>query len=105
MAAAVVNKHQLVKRLRESAGPILACGVERLELFGSFARDEGGPESDVDFLVRFRPGQKTYDNFLALSALLEELLGHSVELVTRESLSPYIAPSILSEAEDVALRA
>jgi len=103
--ASIVNKQQLLQRLRASAGPIFACGVKRLELFGSFVRDEGGPESDVDFLVEFQPGQKTYDNFLALSALLEDLLGQPVELVTRESLSPYLGPSILSEAEDVALRA
>lgn len=104
VTASIVNKDQLLERLRGSARPILDCGVERLELFGSFVRDEGGPESDVDLLVEFRPGEKTYDNLMALSILLEELLGHSVELVTRESLSPYLGPSILSEAEDCALR-
>jgi predicted nucleotidyltransferase len=101
----VANKAQLLQRLRASAEPILACGVKRLGLFGSFVRDQGRPDSDVDFLVEFQPGQKTYDSFLALSGLLEELLGQPVELVTRESLSPYLGPSILSEAEDVALRA
>jgi predicted nucleotidyltransferase len=101
----VFTKEQLLQRLRRNARPILDCGVERLELFGSFARNEGRPGSDIDLLVEFRPGWKTYDNFLALSVLLEALLGHPVELVTRESLSPYLGPSILSEAEDVALRA
>lgn len=105
MRPAIASKAQLLERVRASAAQIRACGVQRLELFGSYVRDEGGPGSDVDFVVEFNPGDKTYDNFLALSTLLEELLGHPVELVTRESLSPYLGPSILSEAEDVALRA
>ena len=105
MRSSIVKKDQLLECLRGSAGRILACGVERLELFGSFVRDQAGPGSDVDLLVEFRPGEKTYDNFLALSFLLEELLGHPVELVTREALSPYLGPKILSEAQDVALRA
>jgi predicted nucleotidyltransferase len=105
MTRPIVSKAQILERLRASAEQIRACGVRRLELFGSFVRDEGGPGSDIDFVVDFNPDEKTYDNFLALSKLLEELLGHPVELVTRESLSPYLGPSILNEAEDVALRA
>jgi hypothetical protein len=57
----------------------------------------------VDFLVEFEPGLKTYDNFLGLSYLLEEILGRSVELVTSEALSPYLGPRILLEAQDVPL--
>jgi predicted nucleotidyltransferase len=55
----------------------------------------------VDLLVDFQPGRKTYDNFLDLAELLEKILQRPVELITRESLSPYIGPRILQEAEDV----
>jgi hypothetical protein len=85
-----------------SAGPqIRALGVARLALFGSVLRDQAGPDSDVDLLVQFAPGAKTFDRFLALTDLLEGLLGRRVELVTTESLSPFIGPRILAEARDV----
>lgn len=99
----MLRKRQVLDRLRANAESIRRCGVERLDLFGSFVRDEGRPDSDVDFVVAFQPGAKTYDNLLALSDLLEELLDRRVELLTRESLSPYIGPEILREAEDVVL--
>ena len=70
-------------------------------LFGSVVRGEARPDSDVDLLVEFVPGQKSFDRFMALSDLLERLLGYSVELVTIESLSPFIGPHILAEAADV----
>jgi len=75
--------------------------VARLALFGSVLRDQARPDSDVDLLVQFAPGAKTYEHFLALSELLEERLGRHVELVTTEALSPYIGPRIMAEAQDV----
>jgi predicted nucleotidyltransferase len=80
---------------------ILRLGVRRLALFGSVQRNEARGDSDVDFLVEFGVGQKTFDGILALGELLERALGQRVELVTAESLSPYLRPYILSEAEDV----
>ena len=66
-------------------------------------RGEQHPGSDVDILVQFEPGQKSFDNFIGLAELLEELLHRRVELVTREGLSPYIGPRILADVEDVPL--
>jgi predicted nucleotidyltransferase len=87
--------------LAGSEPEIRALGVARLALFGSVLRNEARPDSDVDVLVEFVPGAKTYDHFLALSELLEQRLGRPVELVTTEALSPYIGPRILAEAQDV----
>jgi predicted nucleotidyltransferase len=99
------TKAETLGRLRDSAERIRACGVRRLDLFGSILRDDAQADSDVDLMVEFEPGAKSYDNFLRLSLLLEEVLGRRVELLTRESLSPYIGPRILEEAEHVALGA
>ncbi len=63
---------------------ITSLGVRRLALVGSVVRNEARPDSDVDVLVEFDPARKTFDNFLALSELLERLLDHPVELVTTE---------------------
>lgn len=82
---------------------IKALGVSRLGLFGSFVRGEQRPNSDVDILVDFERGRKTFDNFIELAFLLEELLQRPVELVTLEAISPYIRPYIESEVEYVSL--
>lgn len=105
MAAAVETRDDLVQRLAEAAPSVLALGVSRLALFGSFARGEGRAGSDIDLLVEFAAGRKTFDNFVALAALLENTLQRRVELVTPEALSPYLGPRILAEAQDVPLGA
>lgn len=88
-------------RLAQCKEQIEQLGVIAMSLFGSFARDDAGVDSDVDLLVTFAPGAKTFDRFMALAFLLEDTLGRTVELVTPESLSPYIGRHILNEAENV----
>jgi hypothetical protein len=101
MTTPVLNREQAIERLGECAAEIRALGVARLALFGSVLRGEPRADSDVDLLVQFEPGAKSYDRFLALSELLEARLGRSVELVTTEALSPFLGPRILAEAQDV----
>ncbi len=99
------SKDEILTRIQLHRERIQALGVERLGIFGSFVRGEQGGESDVDLLVEFRQGDKTFDHFMELSFFLEELLERRVELVTPEALSPYLGPYILSEVEDVPLAA
>lgn len=102
-AVGVRSKEDVIQRLRRHAGSLRALGVRQLGLFGSFVRAQPGPDSDVDLLVEFKPSEKTFDNFMELSFLLEELLQRKVELVTPEALSPFIGPHILAEVEYVLL--
>lgn len=95
------TKTDVIHRLQAAETDIRRLGVRRLALFGSVARDEAREGSDVDLLIEFDPGKKTYDRFLALCDLLESLVGHRVEVVTVEGLSPFIGPHILAEATDV----
>lgn len=88
-------------RLSACASEVRALGVARLALFGSVLRGEASADSDVDILVEFVPGAKSFDRFMDLADLLEEQLGRPVELVTTEALSPIIGPRILAEAKDV----
>ena len=85
--------------LFQNQARIRALGVQRLGLFGSFVREQRASESDIDLLVEFSEGKKTFDNFIELSFLLEDVLQRRVELITPDSLSPYIGPRILSEVE------
>jgi predicted nucleotidyltransferase len=105
MAEAVRTKEEIVRAIGENLSEIRSLGVKRLGLFGSFVRGEQGATSDVDILAEFEPGQRTFDHFIQLSFLLEELLGRRIELVTPEALSPYIGPHILEEVEYVSVAA
>ncbi len=101
MTPAALTRAEVEIRLAGTREEIFRLGVRRLALFGSVQRNEARADSDVDVLVEFEPGQKTFDHLLALGDLLEATLRHSVELVTAESLSPYLRPYILAEAQDV----
>lgn len=101
--AAVENKQVLITRLKNNSNKLKSFGIAKLGIFGSFVSDKPTDKSDVDFLVEFVPEKKNYDNFIALSFYLEELLERKVEIVTPQSLSKHIGPHILRNAEYVAL--
>jgi uncharacterized protein len=96
-----LTRNQTFEIIGRLEAEIRALGVSRLAVFGSVARGEIRPDSDVDILVQFSPGLKTFDRFLALSELLEANLGRRIELITTEALSPFIGAHILTEAQDV----
>ncbi len=101
MAHPVLTRADVELCLHPRRSDILRLGVVRLALFGSVQRNTARFDSDVDFLVEFEAGHKTFDHFVQLGDLLESVLGRRVELVTPESLSPYLRPLILTEARDV----
>lgn len=95
----VQAKEQILTLLQEQQPELRRLGVKRCGLFGSFVRNESQDQSDVDILVEFEPGKKTFDNYMQLAFFLEDLFSRRVDLVTTESLSPYIGPHILREVE------
>ncbi len=99
----VQKKEDLFRLVNEHRLQIKAFGVKQCGLFGSLVRGEHTQESDIDILVEFEPGKKTFDNFMHLAFFLEDLFGKKVDLITVESLSPYIGPHILREVEYVAI--
>jgi uncharacterized protein len=101
MLEIALTRQEALNRIEACTDEIRALGVVRLALFGSVRHDRARPDSDVDLLVQFEPGAKTFERFLTLAELLENQLGRRVELVTVEALSPYIGPRILADAEDV----
>ena len=82
--------------------PILASrfGVTRLALFGSLARDEAQPGSDVDVMVTF-DGPSTSQRYFGVQFYLEDALGRPVDLVTEKALRPELKPFIEQEAVNV----
>jgi predicted nucleotidyltransferase len=101
----IETKHDILRILHENRHRLSALGVKRIGLFGSYARGEQRPGSDIDLLVEFESGCKSFDSFMELAFWLESVLRHRIELVTTESLSPYIGPYILKEVEYASIAA
>jgi uncharacterized protein len=88
-----MNSDEIINKLRTEAGALNVLGVASLKLFGSAARNQAGPLSDVDFLVRFQ-NRPNYDRYMDLKFHLENILGVKVDLVTEDALRPEMRPSI-----------
>ena len=97
----VQSKEEIYQRLRESQAILKKHGAKKVGLFGSFVRGTQTATSDVDLLVEFEDGQKSFDHFMQLAFFLEDILQRKVELLTPASLSPHIGPRILREVDYV----
>lgn len=72
-------------------------GARKVRLFGSVARGDAAPGSDVDLLVEMEPGRSLLD-LIALSEELEELLGRKVDVLTDGGVNPHLRERIYTEA-------
>lgn len=72
-------------------------GARNVRVFGSAARGQAGPTSDVDFLVELETGRSLLDH-VALCQDLEDLLGCKVDVVTEKALHWYIRDRVLAQA-------
>ncbi len=72
-------------------------GARQVRIFGSVARGDAGPSSDIDFLVEMEPGRSLLD-LGGLVAELQQLLGRSVDVVTERGLKARIRARVLEEA-------
>jgi hypothetical protein len=91
--------------IEQHAQELHKLGARRVGVFGSFARNQATPESDVDVYVEFFEGMKTYDNFFAIYELLRELFGRPIDLVTDGALSERKARLILPTVRYTSLNA
>jgi uncharacterized protein len=90
-----------LEQIRQKRHEILALaakhGASNVRLFGSVARGEAGPKSDVDILIDLESGRSLLDQ-IGLGQDLEDLLGVKVDVVTEKALHWYIKDKILQEA-------
>ena len=94
-----MTREDALNRLTLNLDKIVQFGVERIGIFGSLARSDANPDSDIDVLVRFSKGRKTFDNYMELRFFLEDLFeGHSIDLVIEETLKPSIKTSVQKDA-------
>ncbi len=98
----MLSKDYILKQLGDHKFELSKFGVSSLGLFGSYIRNEETEDSDIDLLVDFEPEQESYENFMAVYDVLEQLFkDEKIEIVTKNGLSKYIGPKILKEVEYV----
>ena len=94
----MTTREYILTTIGNNRNKLACCGIRKVGIFGSYARDEQSPESDIDILIDFEPDHENYDNYMAVYDILEQLFNtEKVEIVTRNGLSPHIGPKILNE--------
>lgn len=101
-AVAEITVQEIVARLRNIAPVIRAAGVTKLALFGSRARGDARPDSDLDVLVDTTgsSGSPPFDLFQVLH-LIEDTTGLRVQISVRELLKPRVAERIADDLIEV----
>jgi predicted nucleotidyltransferase len=90
------DKGEVLRVIREKQPELTGrFTVRRIGVFGSFARDNAGSESDVDVLVEL--AEPTFDHYMDLKFYLEEVLKRSVDLVMADTVKPRLKPIIGKE--------
>ena len=90
-----MDKDQAIRTLKAHEAELRALGVQRLSLFGSLARGEAGPESDVDLAVTLDPERKIgLFRYVALQEHLADMLGRKVDVVSEPATKPRLQARI-----------
>lgn len=95
----MLTKDRILKEIQQHTNELKAYGVKRVGIFGSFARSKPNPKSDIDVLVEFDKGNKTFDNYMELKFYLEGLFRRKVDVVIKEALKTRIKDRVLSEVK------
>jgi len=97
-----LTRDEAMRLLKAHEAEIRAQGVTRLAVFGSTARNEARPDSDVDVLVDIDWRRKfSLFDWAGLELLMRKLLGREVEVTMRRSLKPFVRETILAESVEV----
>jgi len=90
-----ITREEILRSLAANQETLRGFGVRSLALFGSCARGEDNPASDLDFVVEFE--QKSFDAYMNLKVFLEDLFGRPVDLVLPNTIKPGLRSAIMQE--------
>jgi predicted nucleotidyltransferase len=95
----VMNAEAVLSTLRQYEGALRERGVRHAALFGSFARGEDRPESDIDILVEFDPdAHVTVFDYVGVKDFIAALFDGPVDVIDRESLKPHLRQPAAKDA-------
>ena len=94
-----MNGQEIIAKLRENEAALRARGVSHAALFGSRARGDNRPDSDIDIMIEVDPAAPVgvYE-YVALKDYIAGLFDGPVDVVSRDGLKPYVRPAATSDA-------
>jgi uncharacterized protein len=94
-----MNAQEVLARLRQNETALRARGVSHAALFGSRARSDNRPDSDIDIMIEFDPAARvTVFNYAGLKDYIAGVFDGPVDVVSREGLKPYVRPVAVADA-------
>lgn len=95
----MLTRERIFQIIHDYKDQIDQFGVKRIGLFGSFVNETNTYDSDVDLLVEFEKGKKSFDNYMDLKFFLERLFQRDVDLVIKDSVKKTLKSRILGSVE------
>jgi predicted nucleotidyltransferase len=93
-----MNRQDILTTLRAHEPALRARGVAHAALFGSVARGDNRPDSDIDIMVEFDPASRvTVYDYVGLKEYISDLFDGPVDVVNREGLKPYVRPAATAD--------
>jgi uncharacterized protein len=91
-----MRRDDVIARLKKAEPALRARGILRAAVFGSIARGDDHPDSDIDILVEFEPGAEgTIYEYVRLKEFIASLFNSPVDVIDRDALKPHLrAPSM-----------
>ena len=94
----MTTKENILSILKNHKYELSKLGVLNVGLFGSYLHDTQSSKSDIDLLIDFEPEKETFDNYMAVYDIFENLFeNEKIEIVTKNGLSKHIGPKILND--------
>ena len=95
-----MTRDEVLALLAQHQNELAAFGLRRLALFGSVARNEAGPDSDIDVLVEFN-GETTFSRYAKLYDCLEEILPRRIDMATPDMIRVPMREGVEEDAYEV----
>ncbi len=94
-----MKRDEIIQKLRDRQADLRAQGVTHAALFGSIARGEQRPDSDIDILVELDPDVvMTIFDYAGVKDLISDMFDGPVDVVSREGLKPLVRPGVAADA-------
>jgi predicted nucleotidyltransferase len=93
-----MNGREILAKLRENESALRARGISHVALFGSWARGDNQPDSDIDIMIEVDPSARIFYEYVALKDYIAGLFEGPVDIVSRDGLKPYVRPAATADA-------